>query len=43
MIKMNVESFNLDYIKVVVFFICLVGIMEGFNGDVIYKYDICFK
>lgn len=41
--KMNVESFNLDYMKVKVFFVRLVGMKVGVYGDEIYKYDVCFK
>lgn len=42
-LKMNVESFNLDYIKVKVFYVCVVDCKKGVNGDLIVKYDVRFK
>lgn len=41
--RMNVESFNFDYIKVKVFYVCVVDWKIGVYGDVIIKYDVCFK
>lgn len=40
--KMNVESFNLDHTKVKAPYVRLAGVKEGFNGDIIHKYDIRF-
>lgn len=42
MIKMNVESFNLDHTKVAAPYVRLAGLKEGKNGDVVHKYDIRF-
>lgn len=41
--KMNVESFNLDHMKVKAPFVRLAGTKVGLHGDEIYKYDVRFK
>lgn len=38
----NVELFDLDYIKVKVFYVCFVGVKIILKGDQIFKYDLCF-
>jgi len=43
MVKMNVESFNLDHTKVAAPFVRLAGTKQGNHGDVVYKYDVRFK
>lgn len=43
MMKMNVESFNLDHTKVAAPYVRLAGKKEGEKGDVVLKYDIRFK
>jgi S-ribosylhomocysteine lyase len=42
MVKMNVESFNLDHTKVAAPFVRLAGTKQGINGDEVYKYDVRF-
>ena len=42
MVKMNVESFNLDHTKVAAPFVRLAGTKQGKNGDEVYKYDLRF-
>ncbi|MFJ7934688.1 S-ribosylhomocysteine lyase [Sporosarcina sp. NPDC096371] len=42
MVKMNVESFNLDHTKVAAPFVRLAGTKQGKNGDEVYKYDVRF-
>ncbi len=43
MVKMNVESFNLDHTKVAAPFVRLAGTKQGNHGDVVYKYDVSFN
>ncbi len=42
MVRMNVESFNLDHTKVAAPFVRLAGTKQGKNGDEVYKYDLRF-
>lgn len=37
-----VESFELDYIIVKVFYVCLILEEVGLVGDIIINFDICF-
>lgn len=36
----KVESFILDYIKVLVFYVCKIMVENGFKGDVIINFDL---
>lgn len=42
LVKLNVESFNLDHTKVTAPYVRLAGTKQGTHGDEVYKYDLRF-
>src|SRR6185312_11725623 len=42
LVKLNVESFNLDHTKVAAPYVRLAGTKQGTHGDEVYKYDLRF-